>query len=431
MAEQRKKTLRKYVIPAMLTNACYFLFVIVDGLFVGNGVGDTALGAVNIALPFTNVVFAIGMLTSSGGAVLSAISFGERRPDEANKYFHHSFLLALIISSIVTVVGTVFTRPVVLLLGTDRAHLALTEEYVFWWSLFAIPIMLSFNLQGFCRNDGSPALVAAATVISTAVNIFLDWLFVFPWQMGVMGAAIATGIASTVNFLVVLVHFVFKKGQLRFGRLKFSFKAIVSIDYCGFPEMIAQFATPLMTIFMNQMISLYLPSYALDVFAVISYAASISIAIMFGTAEGLQPLFGRSFGAGEKDDLHFYLKRGLIICLVGSAICVLGANVFARPIALLFGGDEQIVQGVVRCMPQHSWAFVLVGVNTLISGYLYSTKNTKFAIFMNIMRSFIVSILCIVGLTSLLGAAIIWYTFGISEAIILAIGILLMRKANK
>ncbi len=419
MANQRKKTLRKYVIPAMLTNACYFLFVIVDGLFVGNGVGDTALGAVNIALPFTNVVFALGMLTSCGGAVLSAISFGEKKPDKANQYFRHSFVLTAFTALLVMAVGTLLTRPVVLLLGADAAHLALTEEYVFWWSLFAIPTMLSFHLQSFCRNDGSPALVAAATVISTAVNIFLDWLFVFPWKMGVMGAAIATGIASTVNLLVVMVHFIRKKGQLRFGKFRFNFKAMGSIYYCGFPEMIAQFATPLMTVFMNQMIRRYLPSYALDVFAVISYAASISLAIMYGTAEGLQPLFGRSFGAGEKDNLHYYLKRGLMICLIGSAICIIGTIVFARPIALLFGGDEQIVQGVARCMPQHSWAYVLVGVNTLISSYFYSTKKTKSAIFINIMRSFIVSILCIVGLTTLLGDAIIWYTFGISEAIVL------------
>ena len=415
----------------MLTNACYFLFVIVDGLFVGNGVSDTALGAVNLALPFTNVVFAAGMLTSSGGAVLSAISFGENKPEEANRYFRHSFLLALLISAMVTVLGTVFVRPLSLLLGADRAHLALTEKYVFWWSLFAIPIMLSFNLQGFCRNDGSPALVAAATGISTAVNIFLDWLFVFPWQMGVTGAAIATGIASTVNFLVVLLHFVLKKGLLRFGRLKFSLRVIASIDYCGFPEMIAQFSLPLMTIFLNQMIRRYLPSYALDVFAVISYASSVSIAIMYGTAEGLQPLFGRSYGAGDRESLQYYLRRGLIICLIGSAICVLCADVFAGPIALLFGGDAQITQGVVRCMPQYMWAFLLVGVNTLLSSYLYSTKRTKSAIFMNIMRSFIVSILCIVGLTSLLGAAILWYTFGISELIILTIGIALMRMAKK
>ncbi len=430
MANLRRKTLRKYVIPSMLTNACYFFFTVVDGLFVGNGVGNVALGAVNIALPFTMLVFALGMLTSSGGAVLSAISFGEKKPEAANQYFLHSVVLTFLIALFVMAAGNLFTRPVALLLGADEAHIGLTEEYIFWWSLFAIPTLLSFNLQGFCRNDGSPSLVAVATVVSTAVNIFLDWLFVFPWNMGVMGAAIATGIAQSVNMLIVLAHFLRKKGKLRFRAFRFDRKAFAQINFCGFPEMLAQYASPIITICMNQMLGRYLPAYGIDVFAVISYVTAFSMAIIFGTAEGLQPLFGQSFGAREEANLRYYLRSGLIICIIGSAICVLGADLFAKPISLLFGAEPWMLREIVRCMPQYSWAFVLASVNTLISSYLYSTKNTKSAIFLNILRSFVVSALSIIGLTCLLGAPIIWHTFGISELVILAIALVLMKKAK-
>ncbi len=89
-----------------------------------------------------------------------------------------------------------------------------------------------------------------------------------------------------------------------------------------------------------------------------------------------------------------------------------------------------MLREIVRCMPQYSWGFVLASVNTLISSYLYSTKNTKSAIFLNILRSFVVSALSIIGLTCLLGAPIIWHTFGISELVILAIALVLMKKAK-
>ena len=96
----------KYVVPAMLTNVCYFLFTIIDGLFVGNGVSETALGAVNVAMPFTMIVMAIGMLTSIGGAVVAAISIGEGDMDHANNTFFHSFSLTAVVAVTVMLTGT-------------------------------------------------------------------------------------------------------------------------------------------------------------------------------------------------------------------------------------------------------------------------------------------------------------------------------------
>lgn len=251
MVGSRKKKIFRNVAPAILSNACVFLFSVVDGIFVGNGAGSQALGAVNIALPFVLIAQALNAMASIGGVTITAIRFGRGDKEGAQNAFMHSFTLNLIVGILITLLGSVFTGAVCGLLGASESYYSLVTEYVFWYALFAIPNALSLNLQSFCRNDNSPGLVAVTNVVGTAINIFLDWLFVFPLQMGVMGAAVATGISQTVGLLVVLTHYIFKKGNLRIGRYKPQMKLFGKILFRGLPEAIAQFSTPVTTLCMN------------------------------------------------------------------------------------------------------------------------------------------------------------------------------------
>ncbi len=266
MFTSRTKTLFKYVTPAILTNACVFLFTIIDGIFVGRGVGSDALGAVNIAMPLVMIATAINMLTSIGGVTVAAIRLGRGEKEGANQAFMHSLTANFIFAAIMTVLCIFFTEPLARMLGADAQYIPMAKDYIFWWGLFAIPCALSLNFQSFCRNDGSPMLVGVATALSTVLNIFLDWLFVFPMQMGIMGAALATGISQTVSMLIVLMHFLLKKGHLRIRRFKPEGKL-----FRGLPEMIAQFATPVTTICMNHVLMAQLGDIGINAFSIISY----------------------------------------------------------------------------------------------------------------------------------------------------------------
>jgi putative MATE family efflux protein len=430
MVSQRFRTLRKYVVPAMLTNTCVFLFTIVDGLFVGNGVGQNALGAVNLAMPFVMIAMALYNLAAIGGASSMAIQIGKNDKIAANNVFLHSLSLNFIISVLVTLIGTCATTSLCSILGANDTYLNMVKDYVFWWSVFAIPNAMSIHLQAFCRNDGSPSLVAAATVSSTLTNIFLDWLFVFPLHMGITGAAIATGISQTLGFAIVLSHFIMKKGCLRIKPFQPNGALYRQIIFTGMPEMIAQFANPVTTVCLNRMLLLTIGDIGVNVFAVISYVSSFSMSILFGASEGLQPLFGQSYGAGKNDDLKYYFKSGLKISLIGSVICTLLSIVLASPIASLFGAKELVLTMTVSCMPKYSWAFIVAGVNTLISAYLYSTEKTSGAILLNLLRSFIINTAVIIGLSNIFGESIVWMTYGISETITMIIAMVILYKAN-
>lgn len=431
MYNTRTKTLFNYVAPAILTNACVFLFTIVDGIFVGRGVGSDALGAVNIAMPLVMIATAINMLTSIGGVTVAAIRLGRGEKEGANQAFMHSLTANFILSAIITILCVFLTEPLARMLGADAQYIPLAKDYIFWWGLFAVPCALSLNFQSFCRNDGSPMLVGAATALSTVLNIFLDWLSVFPMHMGIMGAALATGISQTVSMLIVLTHFILKKGDLRIRRFKPETKLYRKVLFRGLPEMIAQFATPVTTICMNHVLMAQLGDVGINAFSIISYISSLTMSVLAGASEGLQPLFGQSYGAKQEQDMKYYFRSGIVICLAGSGLIVLLAILLDRPICAMFGAEGMTLEYTVKYLPQYAWAFIVAGINTLISAYLYSTKRSNYAIVLNIARSLILNTAIILGLPALLGGSIVWFTFGISECVVLILAVILLKVSER
>lgn len=431
MEASRKKVIFQNVGPAILSNACVFLFSVVDGIFVGNGAGSQALGAVNLALPFVLLAQALNAMASIGGVTITAIRFGRDDKERAQNAFMHSFTLNLTVGIFITLCGSAFTGIVCGLLGASAGYLPLVKEYVFWYALFAIPNALSLNLQSFCRNDGSPGLVAVTNVISSGLNIFLDWLFVFPMQMGVMGAAVATGISQTVGLLVILTHYVLKKGNLRIRRYKPQGKLFQKIVFRGLPEAIAQFSTPVTTLCMNRTLMAAFGDIGINAFAIISYLSSFTMSVFFGASEGMQPLFGQAYGAKRDDDLKQYYRAGQFISVTGSAFCVAIYVIFPHSLCKLFGADGETLAFTVTHMWEYCWGFIVGSVNTMMSAYFYSTKRSGQAIALNMIRSLVMNSLIITILPKIFGSAVVWHTFGIYEVFVLMIAVVLKKGSER
>lgn len=427
----RNKLIFHNVAPAILANACVFLFSVVDGIFVGQGAGMEALGAVNLALPFVLIVQALNAMASIGGVTITAVRFGSGDKSGAQNAFMHSVTINFIVGCLVTAIGCGLTGPVCRLLGTSGDYYTMAKDYVFWWALFAVANSVSLNLQSFCRNDGNPGLVAVTNVVITSLNIFLDWLFVFPMQRGVAGAAIATGISQVVGLLVILTHFVFKKGELRIKPYRPQRKLYSKIVLRGLPEAIAQFSTPVTTFCMNQTLMAAYGNIGINAFSVISYLSSFTMAVFFGASEGMQPLFGQAYGARQEEDLKAYYRAGVLISVVGSALCVAVYVLFPHTLCGLFGADVQTTDFTAIHMWEYCWGFIVGSVNTIISAYFYSTKRSGQAILLNVIRSLILNSLVILFVPQLLGKSVVWHTFGIYEVLVLAAAVALKKFSER
>jgi len=427
----RRQTVVRYVVPMILSSICFFLYTIVDGVFVGNGIGVDAVGAVNVAMPFVMIVNALFMFVTTGGVTIAAIRFGRGDDEGANLAFMHSFSMMIFISLVLTVWGVLFPRAIALMLGANDTYLTMVRDYVFWYSVFLIPSALAVLLQGFCRNDGSPLLVSIAVIVSTVLNVFGDWLTVFPLHLGIKGAAIATGVSQTAGLAVTAIHFFRKKGKLRFGGFVPSGKLYGKIMKRGLPEMISKCAAPMSTAFMNLMLFRMMDDTAVNTFSLLSYIASFSVAFFFGTSEGLQPLYGRCYGAKDEQDLQYYFHVGLVINLVSSVGIYFLLFAVGRPLCVLFNADEPAIAMTMEAMPRYAWSFCAIAVSSVVSTCFYSTKRTKEALVLNFCRSFLFSGFSILLLPRLFGPDIIWYTYGIGETLSAALALVLLGISKR
>lgn len=234
MSEQRRN-LRKYIVPSMIGNLSFFVLTIVDGMFVGNGVGPNALGAVSLAMPFVNLIWAFSTLFNIGGVAVAAVRLGRGDTDGANQAFMHALSANVVFFSVISLIGVCFSREIAGLLGANETYLQMVSDYVFWYSVFLLTSSLGPCLNSFARNDGDPQIGLIMSLTCTAINIFGDWLMVYPLHKGIAGAAIATGVANLCGFLIVLTHYVRKKGQLRVQRFKPRFSLYRKIMLRGGP----------------------------------------------------------------------------------------------------------------------------------------------------------------------------------------------------
>ena len=431
MQNSRMKNLLKYVFPAVVGQVSFFLFTIIDGIFIGRGVGENAIGSINIVNPFVMIINALYLLVTIGGSAVVAVRHGREDKEGANHAFMHSFAIMIGLAIVLTIIGTVFARPVGYLLGANEVYIEYVTDYLFWYSAFIIPSSLAILFQFFCRNDGSPTLVMVAMLAASLLNIFLDWLFVFPMQKGVAGAAVATGISQTFSLIILATHFLFRKGDLRIGRFHWENVLLKKIILRGMPETLAQFAMPMATLWMNMVLINRLGELAVNVFGVISYMSAFAMAIFIGVSEGVQPLFGQAYGEKNDSNLHFYFRFSSLFGVMGSIVVYIALLFTSRIICRLFVSDTATIDYVVKVMPAYAIGFIMISLNTLFSTYLYSSKRTIHAVILNLLRSFVFTTAVILILPNILGTGIIWFTFAIYETLSLILGFILIKISER
>ena len=430
MIEQRKN-LRKYIVPAMIGNLSFFVLTIVDGMFVGNGVGPDALGAVSLAMPFVNFIWALSTLFNIGGVAVASVRLGREDVEGANLAFMHALSANIAVFSVISVIGMLMSEKIALLLGANETYLQMVADYIFWYSVFLLPSTLGPCLNTFARNDGNPQLGLIMSLVCTAANIFGDWLMVYPLQKGIAGAAIATGVSGSIGFLIVLSHFILKKGQLRIRKFVPQFSLYRKVMLRGLPEMISQFANPIIAFSMNRMLITHLGNAALNAYSVIVYASSLFSSLMWGVASGLQPLYGASYGAKDDKSLKFYFKSGQIMAFVGGVGIFLLTFFIGKPLCAFFGAEAASIPIVCDALPKYCLNYVFAASTAVIASYLFSTKRTQYAITINVCRSIVFNFACINFLPLLFGYEFVWYTVTVSEGVCMVIAMVLRKISER
>lgn len=411
------KQFLKYAVPSVLAMFISSLYTIIDGIFVGQGVGDSALAAVNIVMPFTIMLFGIATMFAVGGGDLVSKNIGSNNKEKAVKVFRQVFKFLFILSIAISLVSVMFSVKIVKILGATDSLIPLSSTYLRYYSLFCIPNLIGIALNSFVRNDKRPKLAMISTVAGALTNIILDYIFIFSLEFGIKGAAIATGLGQIVTISILLPHFIMKKGVLTLGNIKLERKVLKEFINIGFPSFFAEVSFSLIIFFMNLALVKFGGEEALSAFAIINYITTNIYMVLLGLSFGVQPLLSYNYGAKNTDKmLKFYsmtLKGSVIINILFIAICF----IFGRNIISIFTSDIIIADCAYVGLNLTNIAFIMVGFNLASTVYYQSISTPKIANLICFSRSIVMLPISLLILSRMFGINGIWISLAVSEAL--------------
>lgn len=424
----------KYAIPQMIGLLFNSIYLIVDGIFIGNRLGREAMAAAAVSVPFIEVLIALSMAVASGAGILISSQLGRKEKEKAIQTFNTAILCSLIIGIFVIVFGNNFLHPLARLLGsTPQIHNEATR-YLWYIVTFSPFLLFSFLLGGLARNDGRPKLAMFALAFGSISNMVLDYVFMYPLNMGISGAALATALGPIFSVLILLPHFLMKKGNLYFAKLKIRIHNIRRIFTLGFPSFIMEFTIGIVTFVYNFAIVRHgYGEIGLAAYLVIGYLMLIVLTIFLGMAEGLQPVFSHFTGTSEVNrnrDLRRFASKAFLIIGI---LCYLLIVFFSRYFYSIFiPGDMDLISFMTGKSAPYFCGFFLAGYNILMISYWQSTHSTKKALLISLSRSIVCPPILIVVLPLIFGSEVLWLCHSLSEGLTacIAFGLLLMARRN-
>lgn len=398
----------KYAIPSALAMFISSLYTVIDGIFVGQGVGDMALAAVNIVLPFTVMLFGLASMFAIGGGSLVSKHIGAGEADKAVHIFRQVFKFLLIVSAIISMICIVFAGAIVKILGATEGLSGLATEYLRFYAIFCIPNLIGIVLSSFVRNDGKPKLAMISTIAGALTNIVLDYIFIFELGLGIKGAAIATGLGQMITVSVLLPHFLMKKGYLTFGNVKLNFNDLKLFSKIGFPSFFAQASYSVIVLIHNVMLVKVLGEAGISAYSILNYITTNTYMVLYGLTLGVQPLISYNYGRKDGRKMLGFYKITCIASSIVTVVFVLISFVFGQHLISIFTSDPKIAELAYFALRIASMSYFAVGINLNTLVYFQALEKPKYSNLSCVLRSVIFLPIALVILGSLFGANGIW-----------------------
>lgn len=425
----------RFMIPSVLAQWVFSLYSMVDGLFVARGVSETALAAVNIAMPFTNFLFSVSLMFAVGSSTVIAIKLGQKRLEEANRVCTQNIVLMVVLSIIIAAGVLLNLDTICRFLGATDLTIGYVKEYITTIAIFNGCFMVAYSFEILVKTDGFPQYAIMAIVLSGVMNIILDYLFVMRMGYGVAGAGFATGLSQA--FLVVLytAHFLGKHATLRFCRFKVDARMIWRTVKIGVPSGLTELSAGIIVFLFNHAILRYIGEEAIVSYTVVAYLNTIVVMAMAGVAQGFQPLVSYHYGKGNMDSCKKLLRYGLNAAAIISIAAFVFCMIFAEQVVSLFIVPELVELRSYSTLVFRifSVSFLLLGYNVVIGGYFTAIERPKSALAISLSRGFVALVISLAVLIPLMGGDGIWWAATLSEVVclVLSVGLYRVYKRHK
>ncbi len=434
---QKEKSLKKnfiqYVIPSVIAQWVFALYTMVDGMFVARGVGETALAAVNISLPFVNFLFAVSIMFAVGTSTIVSIAFGQKDQKTVNEAYTQNMMTIGIVSLLFIVVILLNANPIAKMLGATENTMNYVVTYISTVAAFSPCFIFSYYFEILIKADGKPKMATVMITLGAITNCILDYVFVFVIPWGVFGAAFATGLSQLVVTIGFAFYFFGKKSRFHFTKFTFSFKRLTRTMRLGLASGITDFSAGIMVFMFNHAILTFLNEGAIVSYTIVAYVNTLLVMSLTGVAQGMQPLVSYMYGRREIGNTKKLLKYGLKAQVLITLVIGLVGVIFTPAIVGIYISSENqaLREYSVQVFRTFSVSFLLVGFNVVVSGWLTAVEKPLPSMIISLGRGLVFILLGLWIATTLWGGAGIWWVPTISEGICLIASVLLLQKTLK
>ncbi|RYG73524.1 MATE family efflux transporter [Lentibacillus lipolyticus] len=412
------KSFFQYLLPTLIGMMLMSANIVIDGIFVGNGIGSVALASVNVAVPVWSIIISISLLIGIGGGTLYSIATGARDRVRAQRAFTLAIVLVTIIMTLIGLAGYITVEPLARLFGANTETLGYAVDYmqvIFMWA----PIVAWENtLSIFVRNDGSPNIAMAGLVVSAVLNIVLNYWMIFILEMEVTGAALASVIATAAGLLVYSLHFFKKESGLTFARSIWQKDDMKMIGKLGFPNFLAEAGTGVFVIGYNIALSYYAGTTGLAAFSVINYLHTFMFLAFIGIGTSIQPMISFYYGAKKYEAIKNTVRIAEITGIVLGATFLAIGWFGGGPLVSIFGVEtDAIRQLAIKGIALFFISYLFMGINFIYMTYYQSIAYIQPSIAISLFRGFILLIVALIVLPLWLGTTGIWLALPAAEGL--------------
>ena len=430
------KLLLKYSVPAIIGMMVNALYNVVDRIFIGNmpGVGPMAITGLGVAMPVMSVITAFGTLVGVGSTTNISIKLGQGKRNEAERIIGNAISLAVIIGATLTILGTVFLDKMLILFGASDSTISYAEAYMSFILVGATFSIMSMMFSNLIRGDGNPRLSATIMIIGCAMNIVLDALFIFKFNMGIQGAAFATVISQITSSVIGLLYYLRGKSNLSLKKknLKLNKSIIGAIFAIGCAPFAMQLTNSVVQLIFNTSLKTYGGDLSIGAMATISSISMIFVMPAFGFVQGMQPIVGFNYGAKKYDRAKKALKISLIsasiVFLLGSLVIQLAP----QALVVMFNKDPELMNITIIGLRKYALAMPIVGISIVGSNFIQSIGKAKMAMVLGLLRQVIILIPMVLILPNFFGLNGVWFAQPTADTVSAIItGIVLVRELRK
>ena len=411
----------------------FSLYSIVDGLFVARGVGEYAMTAVNLSVPFVNLLFSIAVIFAVGTSTIIAYLLGQKNAQSANKLFSQNLATLVVIGVTISVLVLAFTEPLARLLGAEEVTLEYTIHYLQGLAPFAVCFMISYNLEVLVKTDGRPRLALVTVCVGCVTNCVLDYLAIFHWGLGIWGAAAATGLSQLLTCIIYLTHFLGKHTTFHPVRFRMDWNIYRRLLPIGISDGLTELCNGLMIFLFNHTILRCIGTDGLVAYTIIAYANTLVINITMGVSQGSQPLISFQNGRGDGTAIGNLLRYGLRTMCGIAAVCFTVLFLAAPKLVAVYlpEAGAEMLTFATDAFRRYSLCYLPVGFNIYIAGFLTAMERPLPAVSISTGRGLILQGSILLLLAAVLGGGSIWFAPVISEVLCLGLSVFFLLRLRR